>query len=207
MSKEKKSESIKPVVRIAVTIQGISPLLMNRFTEEQQAKASAGTTVAVIGAQGTPREQAGPKVYRDRDGHPCLPGPNIFSGLVESGKFHKVGKSKVTTGRSSIVPAGISVLEVECPLTNNGEKRSETRWEVDSRPIVNPATRGRRLCHRPRFDEWRVSFTLEVLTSLFDPVFVRQMVDDMGSRIGLGDFRPDRKGPFGRFKVTRWEEV
>jgi len=30
-------------------------------------------------------------------------------------------------------------------------------------------------------------------------------VDAAGKRIGLGDFRPDCKGPFGRFVVTKWK--
>jgi hypothetical protein len=32
----------------------------------------------------------------------------------------------------------------------------------------------------------------------------REIVDKAGKAIGLGDFRPDNKGPFGRFVVTRW---
>ncbi len=39
---------------------------------------------------------------------------------------------------------------------------------------------------------------------MFDPKFIRQLVDDGGQRVGLGDFRPDRKGPFGKFKVVYW---
>jgi hypothetical protein len=90
-------------------------------------------------------------------------------------------------------------------VTGTGGEPAE--WEVDSRPIVNPSTKGRRLTHRPRFDRWRVTFTLEVDAAMFDPKFVRQLVDDAGTRIGLGDFRPDRKGPFGKFKVVRWDVI
>jgi hypothetical protein len=34
----------------------------------------------------------------------------------------------------------------------------------------------------------------------------RDIVDSAGRRIGLGDFRPDRKGPFGKFVVVSWKE-
>ena len=190
---------------IQITIEGITPLLMNRFTEEAQQGAEGGTSVAVRGDRGTPREQADPKVYRDTKGRPVLPGPNFFSCLVEAGKFHKVGKSKVTTGRSSLVPAALSVNEIDSPLLGADDKTAA--WEVDSRPIVNPATKGRRLAHRPRFDVWRVSFSLDLDAGMFDPKFVRQLVDDAGARVGLGDFRPDRKGPFGKFKVVRWDVI
>jgi len=132
-----------------------------------------------------------------------IPGPNIFACLIEGGKFHKVGKKQVTTGRSSLIPAGIAVREIETVVLDHEEKPA--RWEVDSRAIVNPVTRGRRLAHRPRFDSWRISFTLDVDVAMFEPKFVRQLVDDAGLRVGLGVFRPDRKGPFGKFKVILWE--
>jgi len=191
--------------QIEIVIAGMSPLLMNRFTDEAQMQSGQGTSAVIVGSRGTPREQAEPKLYRDKSGRICVPGPNIFSGLIESGKFHKTGKSKVTTARSSLIPAGIQILDVECPLQNRGKK--EPAWEVDSRPVVNPSTRGRRLCHRPRFDEWSLAFRLEIDLKMFDLKFVRQLVDDFGSRVGLGDFRPDRKGPFGRFKVVEWKEA
>lgn len=34
-----------------------------------------------------------------------------------------------------------------------------------------------------------------------------RIVDDCGTRVGLLDFRPERKGPFGRFVVTKWESM
>ena len=37
-----------------------------------------------------------------------------------------------------------------------------------------------------------------------DPALVRDLVDNAGGKVGLGDFRPDRKGPFGKFKIIHW---
>lgn len=34
---------------------------------------------------------------------------------------------------------------------------------------------------------------------------VREIVDTAGRRIGLLDYRPETKGPFGRFMVTAWK--
>lgn len=87
-----------------------------------------------------------------------------------------------------------------CPLDTK-------QWEVDSRSIVNPSTRGRSMCHRPRIDKWSLSFTLDIDTTVFDPKIIRLVVDDAGRKIGLGDYRPARKGPFGKFVVTNWSEI
>jgi hypothetical protein len=181
---------------INVTISGESPLLCNRFTDEAMEKIEKRTTSVITGSKGTPREQAEKKVYGSPD-RPVLPGPNIFRAIIDAGKFHKAGKSQITTAKTSLVPAGVALLEIECPIT-------PIAWEVDSRAVVNPATGGRMMAHRPRFDVWAVSFTLDVDDDMFGEGIVRALVDDAGKKIGLGDFRPSRKGPFGRFKVTAW---
>jgi hypothetical protein len=119
--------------------------------------------------------------------------------LVDAGKFHKIGRNKVTTQKTSLVPAGLSIEELVIPFDTKN-------WEVDSRSVVIPATGGRIMCYRPRLDKWTLSFTLDIDESMFDPKFVRLLVDDAGKKCGLGDYRPNRKGPFGKFVVTSWEE-
>jgi hypothetical protein len=177
---------------VTVDIAGIAPLLMNRFVETN------GTSPAVkTGDYGTPREQATPKAYTLKDGELYVPGENLYSCLVEAGKFHKVGKSKVTTLKTSLLCGGLFVDTPECRL---GTKK----FEIDSRPVVNPPTGGRLMRHRPRLDKWQVRFDLTFDEQMFGEDFIRQIVDDAGMRIGIGDFRPARKGPFGRFKVVKW---
>jgi hypothetical protein len=183
---------------INVEIQGISALLCNRFHDAAALAVENGTSAVHGGKKGTPREQCELRLYRDTTGHCVLPGPNLFRSIIDAGTFIKSGKSKITTMRSSLVPAGVALLELELPIAPG-------KWEADSRAVVNPSTQGRMICHRPRFDEWRVKFTLDIDTTLFSPATVRELVDLAGSRIGVGDFRPARKGPFGRFKVTGWK--
>ena len=77
-------------------------------------------------------------------------------------------------------------------------------YEIDARPVVVPATKGRIIRFRPRLDAWSATFTLEWDDTLLTETQVRRIVDDMGQRVGLLDFRPEKKGPFGRCVVTRW---
>jgi hypothetical protein len=192
-------------MKIEVTIKGITPLLMNRFHEENEVSVSSGVSAVQVGDKGTPRQQADKKRYADKENNLYIPGPNIFACLINAGKFHKVGKNKVTTQKTSLVPAGITVEEIVIPLSDgNGGK---VTWEVDSRSVVIPSTGGRIMCHRPRVDEWGATFSLDVDTEMFHPNFVRKLMDDAGKKCGLGDYRPERKGPFGRFVVVRWNEV
>lgn len=189
-------------MRILISIKGVSPLLMNRFTEQAEVAVGSGSrpSFAFSGNRGTPREQAEVKAYRDGEGNLYIPGPNIYSAIIAAGTFHKVGKNKLTTMKSSLVPAGIILEELLCPLNTK-------HFEVDSRSVVIPSTGGRIMCHRPRIDDWSLSFILDVDGNMFSTDLVRALIDDAGKKIGLGDYRPSRKGPFGRFVVTEWKMV
>lgn len=184
------------MLNIEIGIEGISPLLMNRFTDAEMLKVDGGTSLVMNGDKGTPRERASAKVYGTPE-RPALPGANIYRSIIDAGRFHKSGKEKMTTQKSSLIPSGVWLVSIECPI-------SPAAWEVDSRPVVIPATGGRVIAHRPRFDVWSLSFTLSVDEGTFSDKMVRTLVDDAGSKIGLGDFRPARKGPFGRYKVVSW---
>lgn len=180
-------------MKLQVEIKGLTPLLMHRFNiDEQQSKIKEKNL--------TPRETAAKVCYEDEEGRLYYPTKNIFACIIEAGKFHKDGKVKVTTARSSLIPAGLMI---------EGETiyfKSPKTWEVDSQSVVVPSTGGRIVAHRPRLDNWCLEFTLLLDTKMFSSKFIRQIIDDAGSKVGLGDFRPARKGMFGRFVVTNWKE-
>lgn len=178
-------------MNIYVEITGVSPLLMHRFDEEELNSPTKNKNL-------TPREIAERFSYKTDKGDLYIPWECVFACITNGGKFSKLNKNKVTTLKSSLVPAGISIENKDCLLGTNN-------FEVDSRSAVNPSTGGRIMVHRPRLDEWKISFSLTIDPSLFSENLVRTIIDDAGSKIGLLSFRPERKGYFGKFKVTKWE--
>ncbi|MBF0141204.1 MAG: hypothetical protein HQL74_13115 [Magnetococcales bacterium] len=184
--------------RINITINGTTPLLCNRFTDQAQLTASSGSRASLLGNQGTPREIAESKLYIGHDGKPMIPAPNLFRAIIDGGRFFKAGKSLITTQKSSLIPACIAIEEIELPLENNEP------WTVDIRAVRIPSTGGRILAYRPLFNDWSLQFTAAVDDNLIAERLFREIVDAAGSRIGLGDFRPSCKGPFGKFVVTQW---
>ncbi|MCI0422766.1 MAG: hypothetical protein L0312_26685 [Acidobacteria bacterium] len=172
-----------------VEIKGITPLLMHAFPlvplEALEKKPIA--------------EQAEAAAYRipssnGNVGDLYIPGTAIQRGLVGAATFSK-GK-----GRASLQKQAAACLFVTPEYVSLNTKE----YAIDSRPVVIPATKGRVLRHRPRLDSWGVKFTLEFDDSLISETQLRQIVDDLGQRVGLLEFRPERKGPFGRFMVTKW---
>jgi hypothetical protein len=187
--------------RIQITIEGTTPLICNRFTDEAAEQATSGRRAVSVGDRGTPREQAEKSLYHGIGGELMIPSPNLFRCIIDAGKFHKQNKRQLTTQTSSQIPSCIDFGDqVEIKLIHNEP------WEVDTRAVrVPPRTGGRILRHRPAFQDWALSFSLDLNTEAMHPKMLRDVIDDAGSKIGLGDFRPDCKGMYGKFKVTRWE--
>lgn len=175
-------------------------MICNKFHDAASMAASDGTRASSAAAdRGTPREQAELKLYVSHDGHTLIiPAPNVFSCIIEAGKYFKNGKSKITTHTTSLIPSCVAILEIELPITH------KEPWCVDTRAVRIPSTGGRILTHRPIFNDWRLSFTVDLDVLEMSPKLFRQIMDAAGSKVGLGDFRPARKGPYGRFFVVSW---
>jgi hypothetical protein len=187
-------------IYISITIQGITPLLCVKFTDEAAMRASAGScTSAAAIDRGTPQEIAEGQLYLGLNGKPMIPQPNLLRCLVDGGQFFKAGRRQITTKESSLLVAAIDIEGTEIEI------RHKQPWKVDTRPVVIPATKGRILAHRPMFDDWELVFLVKLDIKMINEKLFREIVDAAGSRIGLGGFRPVRKGPYGRFHVINWK--
>lgn len=187
--------------KIHVQIAGVTPLLVNRFHEEAQMEASSG--VHGRKEQMTPEEDAEGRLYRtfvidemgNKRSEPYFPSENIRQSIIAAASRTKIGRRNASTDTA----AALFITPFALNLYGS--------WVVDTRPVVIPATRGRILRHRPRFDEWMIPFELQVEDQLLSVQTIRKIVDDAGNYVGIGDFRPARKGPYGRFVVTQWEKL
>lgn len=189
-------------MKIDIRIEGTTPLICNRFTDAAAEASTNGVRGSAAAAdRGTPQDIATSKLYLGNDGAPMIPQPNLLRCLVDGGRFHKAGKSQLTTQKSSILYACLDIEGAEIPLIHSQP------WRVDTRAVRIPSTGGRILAHRPCFDDWALEFCVTLDESIVGPGVLRNVVDDAGRRIGLGDFRPATKGPYGKFVVTRWQIV
>lgn len=186
---------------IEIEIEGITPLICNRFTDAAAEAASGGTRSSISsGDRGTPLEIAQSKLYLDQDGDEGVPVPNLLRSFVDGGQFHKSGRSKITTQKSSLLYACVDIEGVMLKIIHRQP------WKVDTRPVRIPSTGGRILAHRPMFDDWRLQLVMNLDTTICSPKLMRMIVDDAGKRVGLGDFRPSTKGPYGKYVVVKWAE-
>ena len=187
--------------------------------EELRTKTKAPKT-RDVGHVRTPREEAAPKVHT-LEGRPILPAENLMSCLIAAGVFVRLdGKRQVSTAKATVLPGLMTLLDFAIPLVDPDiafKAKWEPHiskmpsldellgWEPDTRKGTNP-NGGEAVCIcRPRFDRWAFHTRIEIDDQQIGENTIRQLWDLAGKRIGLGDFRPSRKGIFGQFVVERWD--
>lgn len=186
---------------VHVKIAGVKPLLQHRFSEE----AELGTaTRAVHQANQDPRAVAERSAYIADDGTYYMPSAAIYRALIEAGANHKLRGSRKSA--KWVVPGAVVLVDDAITLLNGDGSTPIDHFEVDSRPVTIPATKGRIMRHRPRFEQWSLAFDMRINEKLLEPKFVHQLLSEAGDQLGIGDFRPQTRGPFGRFCITLWEE-
>ena len=184
---------------VTVSIRGISPLLQHAFGAAFESEEATRTQLV---QHGTPREQAESVCYRDDALKVFFPGAAIARLLREAGTNHKLKGSRRSV--KFVVPSAVLVPEDHIHIrTKDGELRVD--FEVDSRPVTIPSTKGRIMRHRPRWDDWTAGFSLEIDPTVLPVDLVHQLLEEGGRRVGIGDYRPEKGGPFGRFEITSWQ--
>lgn len=189
------------VKRYSVEIRGTTPLLIHRFGE--QAEVAKATRRVVVQEQKEPRAEAKKAAYIAKDGTFYFNAFSIPAAMGNAGANHKMKGSRKTL--RFVVPSAVTVTSDTITILNGDGPAKD--FEVDARPVTMPATKGRIMRYRPRFDAWGAAFDLMVNEDLIDPATAHQLLTEAGQSIGIGDFRPEKRGPFGTFRVTKWAEA
>lgn len=184
---------------IDVEIRGITPLLIHRFGEQAEANAP---TRAIVTDTSDPRSEALKAAYVASDGTYYFSAFAIPNAMASAGANHKMKGSRKTL--RFVVPAAVRMTTDTVTILNgSGPAQS---FEVDARPVTIPATKGRVMRYRPRFNEWGAQFVLQINTDHLSVASAHQLLSEAGVSYGIGDFRPEKRGPFGTFRVTAFTE-
>lgn len=171
--------------QIEVTLEGLSPLLMNRMLIDSQDAHIEKLT------EEEREEQAKKHAYIDKKGKYYLPGEALQRCIIGAGAFSK-GKGRGNL--SKIVAACVQVEDMEIPLHHDEPF-------MDTRLRVIPATKGRTLvCRMCIPKNWSAKVMITYDEKLISVSQLQEILDSAGARVGLLDWRPATKGSFGRFR-------
>jgi hypothetical protein len=133
-------------------------------------------------------------LYWDEELGPYMPGQNVKSCLVGAAKLNRLGAQ---FKRALIVPD--ERIRLEYPGPRDPEKLWETRKHVDARSVV--VSQSRLMRYRPKFHDWSLTATVIYSPEMLDHDNVIRAAENAGMFIGLGDYRAEKGGAFGRFSV------
>lgn len=191
------------MVEISVfEIVGVSPLLMNNPTvmlvpPPVPPPKKGGAPPSAKKKEYVPEEEAEARTYRMPDGQLFVPSMWFRAALLKGCVGRKFEKSKV--GAATLVQASVFTPEVKCPLVDPATGKPLKTYEINSvRVVVGKA--GVIRC-RPEMDPWGCELPLEIDDDFVTREQVLGLLNIAGKVAGVGDWRPNRKGSYGRFRA------
>ena len=180
--------------KCAVTIRGLEPgLLLHNPAGMQRAADNKSAAKRIPLAS----DEAAAAAYWTEDGSSlALPNRCIKSGLIQACSGWKSPLNKKLM-LAPLVAGGVSIRPFLIPF---GTKE----YIVDIQRAV--VQRQGVLRARPLLPEWELTFDIrwesQMLGTDFHEVLLPELLTRLGFQIGIGDFRPARKGEYGRFSIV-----
>ena len=184
--------------RYTVELRGVTPYLMSRF----DMAALEGTTKKKSGSPNTKEhllEEYESRAYKLPNGKYYVPSTHICGCLINAGKdIQIVGKRR--SNYSKPFAASVDVEDEAIILDNQ-------KPEMFTISGVNANTKGRVLIARPRFNKWNIKFNISCTDDQISGDAIQEGLERGGMHVGIGSWRPEKRGKFGKFTVTKFKEV
>ena len=153
------------------------------------------------------KDEAEMRTYRNDKGNLVVPSVQVRASLLEASKAFKLGRTNLKTVLNSIMIEPVDDLELKSP-----SNRPIKNYTIDKRRVV--VSRAGIMRARPVVPQWKLSFKIEVDRELMENSLqgtstlelLTRVLSDAGKKQGIGDYRPQKGGSFGRFEVTNAKE-
>lgn len=181
-----------PAVRrgeIEVEIIGETPLIVHRFSDAEQAKIAGGQGHEPKVKKGPrkPREEFDAAMHRLPDGRHGFPAIGVKKSMILAGMRYNEAVGTVLYGALRI-PGDLLVIE----------SPNEPIMRTD-RVVLQGKTSS--LAYRPQYWPWRIVVPIRFIMNVVTADEVLNLLQWAGETVGLGDWRLDKKGDFGTWRV------
>jgi len=202
MAKKKQvEESIKiPAIETKVakiTLIGETPLLVCKFSEkakneldekhQQKAKTKRGAR--------NPQAEFEASLYKMSKGKYGIPAAGVKLCAVSACRFVEGVSMTLAKGSFHVLQDENGLIEVK------GSKPvvDERIVRVGNFGNKKPMTR-----YRGRFDKWSLTFTVKYNSRVISAEQLLNLYENAGFAVGLNEYRPEKGGNCGMFKVQRY---
>jgi hypothetical protein len=132
-----------------------------------------------------------------------MPADHIRGSLIGGGKMVKSKVGNARKNMSNVVAGMFFVFPDKIRCLNKDE------MIIDKRSAVNHNCKppARVISIRPKWERWSASFQIHVDNDTLTNETVHQILENAGKFIGIGSFRPEHFGWFGRFEIEKFEQI
>ena len=174
---------------VCCEIEGVTSLIQNAFPQkamEQMLRKHMG--LPVTREKKKPREILEAATIRNASGDVCIPPQAIKAAMITASSTIKGLKARQ-------LMMGIFVVGQSIPITYERMVPRMDMCRVGTFP-KQPDVR-----FRPMFEGWRAS----VMFRFADQIDIKTVLDllNRAGFVGVGEWRPERRGVFGTFRVVR----
>lgn len=184
-----------------VPIIGTTPLIMHRFSEKAKRQM-------LDNAQGkkSPKEPKDPDAeyeaafYRFAGGGFGLPVTAFKQATIGAARFYGKNQVQMTSLKQFIFMNG--------EMGVDGQSLARVVGEPTMREdVVRVGRGGADLRYRPEFMPWSTMLRVTYVTSALTRDSVLSLIDAGGLGVGVGEWRPERDGDFGRYAIDRERDI
>jgi len=202
-----------------LTIIGDTPLLCNRFSDRQKEKILDKQT-----KKATTREAKNPAIDFIESMYWITEKPTInydeeskkvkeiFTKALKDGAkfgFPSTGikKAAATAGYRAGLTKDIVTALGFFHIRENLIEIQDCIPEMDESVTRIPATGGADIRYRGKFDKWKMTFEIVCSKDVFPKEKVINLINYAGFSVGIGDWRPEKKGSHGTFHIAGNDEI
>ena len=186
---------------LRVPLVGTAPLIVHKFSEKSKRQMLDN-----MQGRKSPKQAKDPDAeydsafYRHDDGGFGFPVIAFKAAAVSACRFF--GKAMpMTLARQCIF------LDAEFSKVD-GQKLARIVGEPHMREdVTRVGMGGTDLRYRPQFTEWRTSIDVTFVTAMLTRDSVLSLIDAGGMGVGVGEWRPEKRGDFGTFQIDPTRDV
>ena len=179
--------------RVSLVIKGISPLLCHKWSDKARKSIrdkQAGKKTKDRAAR-DPEGEANDATYFTADGTPGVPAMAIKNAIISAA--HKdLGVEKTLVRKAIFIDS--SDPQIILPMAYE-------RWDKCDEQFVRVGMGSSDIRYRPCFYGWSVAVSFIVETNMVQVADLVSLIDRAGQSIGICEWRPEKGGEYGRFKV------
>lgn len=182
------------IVRMNVTLIGDTPLIMHKWSEKAKKEMLDKQMKKAKQAKEAkdPERDFEDSIYRMPDGHPCFPVIAFKAAAVTA--CTSIGNITKVSARQAFH------IDGEWALI----KGSEPKMRED---MVRVGMGTADLRYRGEFFPWFTTLSIAYNDRVMSAEQILNMLNTAGFGVGVGEWRPEKDGQFGRFHVANELEV